>query len=311
MFRRNVSSLAAYGFIGLGQMGARMAPNMFDNADVTELHVYDVNPEAAKSVIEAAAGKTVKVCASPAEVAKGCKKIITMLPNPTIVKDVYAGMMNDLQEGSVMIDCSTIDTQTPKDVAAELTKKNIAFFDAPVSGGVNAAAGGTLTFMVGSPNEGAFPQAEAVLATMAKSVVDCGMTGAGQACKLCNNLILGQHMVAVSEAMLMGTRLGVDPKTLASIFNTSTGRCWSSDTYNPYPGILPNVPSSNDYAGGFGSSLMLKDLRLAIDAAKGCHLETTGAKNAEKLYSEMCEGDAKMGELDFSGVLKYIDEHMK
>lgn len=310
MLRTTPSRLAAFGFIGLGQMGARMAPNIFKDATVDELIVYDVANEAAVGVQKAAAsaGKKVVIASSPADVVKHSTKILTMLPNGAIVSDVYyKHLIPNVQDKSVFIDSSTIDAQTPKDLAKALAAKGALFFDAPVSGGVNAAAAGTLTFMVGTPDDASFSIAEAILKHFGKSVVHCGATGSGQVCKLCNNLILGQHMVAVSEAMLMGTRLGVDPKTLAGIFNTSTGRCWSGDTYNPYPGIMPNVPSANEYKGGFGASLMLKDLTLALDAAKSVNLDASGAVNAHKVYTSMVK-DSNMGHLDFSGVLKHVDE---
>lgn len=304
-------SLEAYGFIGLGQMGARMAPNFFKSADCTELYVFDTNADAAKQVIAASEGKPVRVCNAPAEVAKHCKKLITMLPNCSVVKEVYtnkdSGIFSTIQDGSIVVDSSTVAPQTIRDLNKIAASKNVFLFDAPVSGGVMAAASGQLTFMVGSPSAADFEKANSFLQPLAKSVVDCGLTGAGQVAKLCNNMILGQHMIAVSEAMLMGTRLGVDPKILAQIFNTSTGRCWSGDTYNPYPGIFPNVPSSNGYKGGFGSALMLKDLGLAMQAAESCGLKVSGGKNAYETYNKVVK-EGNLGGSDFSSVLKYIDE---
>jgi 3-hydroxyisobutyrate dehydrogenase len=309
MLRCSVLRREAFGFIGLGQMGARMAPNIFKDGSIDELIVYDVVRDAAVSVQASplAAGKKVVIATSPADVVKNCKKILTMLPNGQIVTDVYKNhLIPNLQANSIFIDSSTIDTQTPRDLAALLKERDALFFDAPVSGGVNAAAAGALTFMVGAPTAEQFQLAESILKNFAKSVVHCGDIGTGQVCKLCNNLILGQHMVAVSEAMLMGTRLGVDAKTLAGIFNTSTGRCWSSDTYNPFPGVLPNIPSANEYQGGFGASLMLKDLGLALDAAKSVQLDTKGAQTAHTVYTSMVK-ESNMGGLDFSGVLKHLD----
>lgn len=306
--RRCSSLLAAYGFIGLGQMGGRMAPNMFKNADCTDLYVYDTSADAANVVVKSATGQKVHVCTSPAEVVAKCKTIITMLPNGHIVRDVYGGFWDKVQKGTLFIDSSTVDPQTPKDLAQEAQKRGARFVDAPVSGGVNAAAAGTLTFMVGG-DDAVVADARKVLEHLGKNIVQCGGTGAGQVVKLCNNMILAQHMVAVSEAMLMGTRLGVDAKTLASVVNTSTGRCWSSELYNPYPGVLPNVPASNEYRGGFGAALMLKDVKLAIDAAESVKLEVRGATNARDVYQAMC--DNKNGGLDFSGVLKHIDGKSK
>jgi 3-hydroxyisobutyrate dehydrogenase len=308
MLRRSGSSLAAYGFIGLGQMGGRMAPNLFKSADVDALYVFDTNAASGEAVKAAAAGKKVIVCKTPAEVVANCKTVITMLPNGHIVRDVYSGFWDKVQPGTLFIDSSTVDPQTPKDMATEAKSRKARFVDAPVSGGVNAAAAGTLTFMVGA-DDASFEDAKKVLEPMAKNIVRCGDIGAGQVVKLCNNLILAQHMVAVSEAMLMGTKLGVDAKVLANVVNTSTGRCWSSELYNPFPGVLPNVPSSNNYAGGFGAALMLKDVKLAIDAAKSVKLETRGANTACAVYQEMVDGG--MGGLDFSGVIKQIDSGKK
>jgi 3-hydroxyisobutyrate dehydrogenase len=304
MLRRSCFNLASYGFIGLGQMGGRMAPNLFKGADVDSVYVYDTSVPSCEGVKKAAAGKNVVVCKTPAEVVAQCKTVITMLPNGHIVRDVYAGFWDKVQPGTLFIDSSTVDPQTPKDLAAEAARRQARFVDAPVSGGVNAAAAGTLTFMVGA-DDNTFEDARKVLALLGKNIVKCGNTGAGQVVKLCNNMILAQHMVAVSEAMLMGTKMGVDASTLASVINTSTGRCWSSELYNPFPGILPNVPSSNNYAGGFGAALMLKDVKLAIDAADSIALDVSGAKNARDVYQKMV--DNHMGTLDFSGVIKQID----
>jgi 3-hydroxyisobutyrate dehydrogenase len=249
------------------------------------------------------------VCSSPAEVAKAAKKIITMLPNGAIVRDVYSnpktGIFSQLQAGTVLIDSSTIDPQSAQDLAAEAEKLGATLCDAPVSGGINGAAAGTLSFMVGAANDADFKTAEALLGDMAKVIIACGKVGSGQVVKLCNNMILGQHMVAVSEAMLMGTKLGVDAGTLAGVINTSTGRCWSSDSYNPYPNLMPNVPASKEYAGGFGATLMLKDLGLAIDAAKTVQMNPTGALNAQHVYTDMT-ANPELRELDFSGVIKHI-----
>ena len=305
MLRRTILNSAAFGFIGLGQMGGRMAPNLFKSADCDALYVFDTAPGAGDAVAKAAEGKKVVVCKDPSEVVANCKTVITMLPNGPIVRSVYGGFWDKVQPGTLFIDSSTVDPQTPKDLAAECAKRSARIVDAPVSGGVNAAAAGTLTFMVGA-DEATFTDAKQVLDAMGKNVVKCGEIGAGQVVKLCNNMILAQHMVAVSEAMLMGTRLGVDAKTLAGVVNTSTGRCWSSELYNPFPGVVANVPSSNNYAGGFGAALMLKDVKLAIDAADSVKLDVKGARNARDVYQQMADGG--MGGLDFSGVLKHIDQ---
>jgi 3-hydroxyisobutyrate dehydrogenase len=264
-----------------------------------------------QQVVDAASkiGKRATAAASVADVALRSKTILTMLPNGKIVADVYYNHLLPAVQpggGTVLIDSSTIDPTTSRESSEAASQKGCLFFDAPVSGGVNGAAAGQLTFMVGASDAATFRVAEKWLTGLSKSVVHCGPVGCGQVCKLCNNLILGQHMVAVSEAMLLGTRLGVDPKTLAGVVNTSTGRCWSSDSYNPFPGVIPTVPSSNEYRGGFAAALMLKDLGLALQAAKTAKLEVRGGERAHEVYAEMVN-TAKMGELDFSGILKYID----
>lgn len=304
MLRNSIARRAAFGFIGLGQMGGRMAPNLFKSDEVDAVYVFDTASASCDAVAKAAAGKKVVICSSPSEVVKNCKTVITMLPNGDIVRNVYGGFWSSVQFGTLFIDSSTIDPATPKLLAETAQSKGSRFCDAPVSGGINAAAAGTLTFMVGA-SEANFVDAKKVLELMGKNIVRCGDVGAGQVVKLCNNMILAQHMVAVSEAMLMGTKLGVDPKVLAGVVNTSTGRCWSSELYNPYPGILPNVPSSNNYAGGFGAALMLKDVKLAIDAAESVKMNPRGAKTARDVYADMCEKG--MGGLDFSGVIKQVD----
>lgn len=324
MLRRSFLSRAPIGFIGLGEMGKRMAPNLFKDADNTELFVYDLSHDAMKAVEKTAAdagfaGK-VRLCKTAADVARNCKIVVTMLPNASIVKNVYTtdssaqpSLFSVAQPGTIFIDSSTIDPQTPKDLCALARAKSCLFFDAPVSGGVNGAAAGTLTFMIGAGHpeacEADFVQAKKILTPMAKNTILCGAVGSGQVVKICNNLILGQAMIAVSEAMVLGTRLGVDAKTLAGVINTSTGNCWSSNAYNPYPGVMENVPSSRGYTGGFGSALMLKDLGLSLEAAKSANLVVRGAQTAQAVYTDMCA--SKMDQLDFSGVLKYIDETSK
>lgn len=311
MLRSTSSRLVPVGFIGLGQMGGRMAPNLFKSDLVTELHYYDA-AGAAPVDSPLTEGKKLVKHANAGDVAAACKHLVTMLPNGTIVRDVYTNsVLPKLQKGSVLVDCSTVDPQTPKDIGDAALKAGAdAFCDAPVSGGVNAAGAGTLTFLVGGPsgNKAAFENGgiEAMLKAMGKNIFRCGDVGAGQVVKLANNLILAQHMVAVSEAMLLGSRLGVDPKVLASCVNASTGRCWTSELYNPFPGVCPEAPASKGYAGGFGAQLMLKDVKLAIDAAKTVDLPVTGAGNAAAEYTALCE-KADLKGLDFGAMLKFLD----
>ena len=318
MLRKNFFVRAPIGFLGLGQMGGRMATNLFKTPEdsavmCTELYYYDI---AGAAPVGDLAGLKMMKCGSPAEVARNCKYIVTMLPNAAAVNDCYDQLLMEVQSGAVLIDSSTIDVETAKKVAEKcISSGAAAFCDAPVSGGVNAAAAGTLTFMVGGPHTAAnqdkeklYLQAvEPLLKAMGKNIFRCGDIGSGLVVKLCNNLILGQHMLAVSEAMLLGTRLGVDAKTLAGCVNVSTGRCWSSELYNPFPGVCPAVPASNEYKGGFGSTLMLKDLKLALEACKLTGLRAPGAKTAMDEYSK-ATAKPELKDLDFSAIIKHLDD---
>lgn len=243
--------------------------------------------------------------ASPADVAKKAGTIITMLPSPKIVDELFLGSNGLIQSaaaGTLFIDCSTIDPATAKRVAEESSAHGCLFVDAPVSGGVIGASNATLTFMAGG-DAAAVAQAEAVLLHMGKSVVNCGDSGAGQVAKLCNNLLLGITMGAVCEAMQLGTRLGVDAKVLAKVINSSSGRSWSSDTYNPCPEVeMEGVPATRDYQGGFACDLMLKDLALAKHAAASCNLGLNLGSSAQGLYLELSKRG--MGRKDFSCIYR-------
>lgn len=293
---------AKVGFIGLGNMGAHMARNLV--AAGHQVTVFDLVPEAVASVTEkgAAASDTAAGVAEDAEV------VITMLPSSPHVQNVYMGEGNVIAtapKGALVIDCSTIDPGTARTVATSATEAGLRMVDAPVSGGVGGAEAGTLTFMVGGSSEN-FEAARPLLENMGANIVHCGDSGTGQVAKLCNNLILGISMAAVSEAMNVGVRLGIDPKTLAGIVNTSSGRCWSSDTYNPVPGVMEGVPSSRDYAGGFGSALMLKDLGLAADAAASVGAPLHTGKAAVDLFTAMV--DSGLGGKDFSSAYKFVKD---
>ena len=229
-----------------------------------------------------------------------------MLPSSPHVQSVYTegGVFTNAKQGTIFLDCSTIDPNTSRALSSTATTKGFTMLDAPVSGGVGGAEAGTLTFMVGSPNVEAFQKAETILKDMGKSIVHTGGPGTGQIAKLCNNLILGVSMNAVSEALNLGVKLGADPNILSKIINTSSGRCWSSDTYNPVPGVMANVPSSRGYSGGFGSALMAKDLGLALDAAKSAHVALPTASTALSMYMVMCrQGYATK---DFSSVYEFL-----
>lgn len=263
---------------------------------------YVVVPSAMRDVenecVKQKATGTTTIANSPAEAATNVDVVITMLPSTPFVTDVYENSVFSVAEpNTVMLDCSTIDPNSSKILNEVAKSKGFRMLDAPVSGGVGGAKAGTLTFMVGGSNED-FAAAQDILKAMGKNIVHCGGPGTGLIAKICNNMILGISMTAVSEAMNLGIKLGGDAKTLAAIVNSSSGRCWSSDTYNPVPGVMENVPSSNGYAGGFGSALMAKDLGLALDAGKsvGAPLATASATFA--MYQTMMAHG--LGKKDFS-----------
>ncbi|EGD81482.1 3-hydroxyisobutyrate dehydrogenase [Salpingoeca rosetta] len=280
------------GFIGLGNMGGHMARNL--GRAGCSLVLHDVNADIANSIASDCADATVVHTA--AEVTSQVDTVVTMLPANQHVSGVYrdeAGIFSAMQPNSLLIDASTIDPLLSKDLAAEAAKRGAVMIDAPVSGGVGGAEAGTLTFMVGGTDE-AFGRASDVLKHMGKNLVHCGSNGTGQVAKICNNMLLAIGMIGTAEAMNMGKRLGMDPKVLAGIINTSTGRCWSSDTYNPCPGVMDGVPSSRNYEGGFGTALMAKNLGLPMDAA---------GESKDEMES-FCEGE--YAGRDFSSVFKML-----
>jgi 3-hydroxyisobutyrate dehydrogenase len=287
------------GFIGLGNMGAPMAHNLLKAGH--PLTVYDVSAEAMQTL--AAAGA--KTAPSPKAAAQDADFVITMLPAAAHVKAVLTGeegiFAATAKKNVTIIDSSTIDPASVKAFAELANQNGNAFVDAPVSGGTGGAAAGTLTFMVGGSKE-AYEHVKPVLSAMGKNIVHCGDTSTGQVAKICNNLVLGITMAGVSEAMALGEALGIDPAVLGGIINTSTGRCWSSDTYNPFPGVIETAPSTRGYTGGFGTDLMLKDLGLATDAAKLARQPVYLGALAQQLYQTMSTKGA--GRLDFSAVIK-------
>ncbi|WP_250440557.1 3-hydroxyisobutyrate dehydrogenase [Caballeronia sp. AZ1_KS37] len=286
------------GFIGLGHMGGPMAANLLKAGHaVTAFDLVSAALDAAK-----AAGAT--LAASPRAAAEGAEVVITMLPAAQHVKTVYLGddgVLAGVAKGVPLVDSSTIDPATAKLIGEAAANQGNPFADAPVSGGVVGAQAGTLTFMVGA-DETLFETLRPVLSGMGKNMVRCGETGTGQIAKICNNLLLGISMIGVAEAMKLGETLGIDPTKLASIVNTSTGRCWSSDTCNPYPGIIETAPASRGYSGGFGADLMLKDLGLAVDAARAAKQPVFMGALAQQLYQSMSQQG--FGGLDFSGIIK-------
>ncbi|MEM5404435.1 MULTISPECIES: 3-hydroxyisobutyrate dehydrogenase [Paraburkholderia] len=286
------------GFVGLGHMGAPMALNLLKAGHTVT--VFDLSASAMQTLAEAGAQKA----ASAKAAASGAEWVITMLPAAAHVRSVLTaedGVLAGIAKGVTIIDSSTIDPASVKEFATLAEAQGNAFVDAPVSGGTGGAAAGTLTFMVGG-SAAHYESVKPVLSGMGKNIVHCGETGTGQVAKICNNLVLGVTMAGVAEAMALGEALGIDPKVLGGIMNTSTGRCWSSDTYNPYPGVIETAPSSRGYTGGFGTDLMLKDLGLATDAAKGVHQPAYMGALAQQLYQALSShGD---GKLDFSAIIK-------
>jgi len=246
---------------------------------------------------------------TPAELAKHTQNIVTMLPASAHVEKVYLdpqnGILSTIQSNSLLIDASTINPESAKKVYKAVTalNKNVNFIDAPVSGGTGGAAAGTLTFMVGGSKQ-AFDLATPILQAMGKNIVHCGDNGAGQAAKICNNLLLAISMIGTSEAMNLGVTLGLDPKVLAKIINTSTGRCWSSELYNPVPGVLENSAATRGYTGGFGSELMKKDVGLAVAAAKEANVRLVLGPKCLELYEEICKSGS--GLKDFSYVYQQL-----
>ena len=286
------------GVIGLGHMGNPMCRNLLKHGHT--IKAYDVVPDLLKKL---AAEKGVETATSGPDAARGVDIVITMLPSSPHVRAVYMGdngVLAAAKSGTPLIDCSTIDPLTSREVAMDARAKGCAMIDAPVSGGVGGAEAGTLTFMVGGEAKD-FEAAKPVLQCMGKNIVHCGGSGNGQVAKICNNMMLAIEMIATSEGMTLAAKLGMDPKVFASIVNTSSGRCWSSDTYNPYPGVLENVPSARGYSGGFGADLMLKDLGLVADAARVAKHPVLMGALAQQLYQKhSAEGH---GTKDFSSII--------
>ncbi|HTE41233.1 MAG TPA: 3-hydroxyisobutyrate dehydrogenase [Steroidobacteraceae bacterium] len=289
-------------FIGLGHMGSPMARNLLKAGHT--LHVYDVIQSSIDHAVSAGATaeKSVRAAVSEAEL------VITMLPSSPHVRSVYLGeegVLANVAREVPLVDSSTIDPHTARDVAALAAKQGNPMADAPVSGGTGGAEAATLTFMVGATRD-LFNQIQPVLAQMGKNIVHCGDSGNGQVAKICNNMLLAISMIGVAEAMSLGVALGIDAKVLAGILNTSSGRCWSSDTYNPYPGVMEGVPASRGYTGGFGADLMLKDLGLASDAARQSRQPIALGASAQQLYQML--SSQGFGGQDFSAIIKLFQK---
>ena len=292
--------MARIGFVGLGNMGLPMAQNLIKAGHQVE--GVDLNPASIEK-LKAAGGTSVefaKVAASRADV------VITMLPAGKQVREVYlgaGGIIENANPGTLLIDCSTIDVETAREVASAAKARGLMMLDAPVSGGVGGATAGTLTFMVGGSAQ-AFTRAESILQKMGKTIVHAGGAGTGQAAKICNNMILGVSMIAVSEAFVLAEKLGLDHQKLFDISSKSSGQCWSMTTYCPVSGPVPTSPANRDYQAGFTAAMMLKDLRLAQEAAKASGAKTPLGANAERIYSSYAESGE--GARDFSGIIRFL-----
>lgn len=292
--------MATIGFIGLGNMGGPMAANLVKAGH--RVTGFDL----VSAALAAAEAAGVAIAASPAEAVAGAEIVVTMLPSGKHVLGVYdgpQGIIAAVEPGTLLIDSSTIDVESARKAHALAAAKGADALDAPVSGGVGGASAGTLTFMVGGGAD-AFARAEAILAAMGTKIVHCGDAGAGQAAKICNNMILGISMIAVSEAFVLAEKLGLSQQALFDVSSTSSGQCWSLTTYCPVPGPVPTSPANRDYQPGFAAALMLKDLTLSQDAAASAGATTPLGAAATRLYAAMV--DAEQGGVDFSGIVNRL-----
>jgi len=297
------ADMARIGFVGLGNMGLPMAMNLLKAGH--HIEGFDLNRDAVEKLVAAggASMESAKVAASRAEI------VITMLPSGKEVRELYmepGGIIDSANPGTLMIDCSTIDVATARDAAASAEAKGHAMIDAPVSGGVGGAQGGTLTFMVGG-SDSAFEKAKPILEAMGKTIVHAGGPGNGQAAKICNNMILGVSMIAVSEAFVLAEKLGLDAQKLFDISSKSSGQCWSMTSYCPVPGPVPTSPANREYQAGFTANMMLKDLRLAKEAAQAAEARTPLGAGAAAIYSAYV--DSGEGGRDFSGIIQFLRDN--
>ena len=292
--------MARIAFIGLGHMGGGMAPNLAKAGH--DVQAFDLVADAVTKAKEGGCG----AATSAADAIKDADIVVTMLP---AAKHVSAVFENDVapnaKPGALLIDCSTIDVASARAVGEAMKAKGFDFVDAPVSGGIAAAAGGALTFMVGGTDE-QFERARPFLEPMAKAVIHAGQLGAGQAAKICNNMILGATMAVTCEAFVLAQKLGLDPKVFFDISSQASGQSWSMTSYAPVPGVGPKTPADHDYEGGFAAALMLKDLKLAEEAAQSVGAYTPMGGEAEELYQRFV--DRGGGNKDFSGIIKMIDD---
>lgn len=289
--------MSIVGFIGLGNMGLPMAMNLKNAGHAVQ--AFDTVPAA----LEKAKAEGMEICNSAADAAKGADVIVTMLPNGSIVSAVYAQIVPAAKKGAVLIDSSTIDVTSAKSAHGVASAAGLLPVDAPVSGGVGGAAAGTLTFMCGGSKE-AFDAAKPFLDIMGGKIVHCGDGGAGQAAKICNNMLLSISMIGTCEAFALAEKLGLSKEAAFEVMSTSSGSCWSVNTYCPVPGVGPKTPADNDYKPGFAAELMVKDSSLAQQAAQEVGQATPMGMYAAMLYQHYVAngGEGK----DFSGIIEYL-----
>ncbi len=294
--------MAKIGFIGAGNMGGPMAINLLKAGH--EVCVFDLSAECVAAVTKEGASSA----KTPAEAVHGAEFVVSMLPSGQIVEDLYIHkdtLLEQISSSTLVIDCSTIAPENAINLSKAALEKGIVSLDAPVSGGVGGAKAGTLTFIVGGDFE-AFEQAKPILMNMGKNVFHAGDHGAGQTAKICNNMLLAVHMAGTAEALQLGVDNGLDPKVLSDIMLQSSGRNWSLELYNPFPGVMENVPASNEYNGGFQVNLMNKDLGLAMEAALKSQSTTPMGSLAKSLYSQHARKG--WGVKDFSSIQKLYEK---
>ena len=285
-------------FIGLGNMGGGMAANLVKAGH--EVSAFDLSPEALTRAEENGCA----VFGTVQEAVTGVDAVVSMLPNGAIVDAVYrTDVIGQAPQGALFLDCSTIDVATARKVTTAAEAAGYAMVDAPVSGGIAAANGGTLTFMVGGTDD-AFARAEPILAAMGKAVIHAGTSGAGQAAKICNNMLLGASMIATCETFRLAEKLGLDLQTFYDISSKASGQNWSMTSYCPVPGVGPQSPADNGYQGGFAAALMLKDLKLAMEAADSVDAEVPMGEKAAALYEAFAQNGS--GGMDFSAIIKTL-----
>jgi 3-hydroxyisobutyrate dehydrogenase len=289
--------MATIAFIGLGNMGAPMSANLVKAGHAVV--GFDLVP----ANVEAAVTGGAKAAGSAAEAVSGADVVVTMLPAGKHVLSVWGDVLAKAKAGALFIDSSTIDVDSARQAHGAAEKAGMLSIDAPVSGGVGGATAGTLTFMCGG-SDAAFAAARPLLEAMGRKVVHCGGAGAGQAAKICNNMILGISMIGVSEAFVLAEKLGLSHQALFDVASTSSGQCWSLTTYCPVPGPVPTSPANNAYKPGFAAALMLKDLKLSQDAATASGAATPLGAHAAKIY-EAFNADGFEGK-DFSGIVEYL-----